>query len=86
MNVFLIIFIDFNKFHQWDKEVLASPFDSPSSDDGIITSVGPGRTAGGLIGFIITCLMVIICFCFMVPLCLRWVFVTIRKVAKSRLS
>lgn len=77
----------FVKFNQWDKEVLDSPFGSPSPDDGVISSgeVGAGRTAGGLIGFIITCLMVLICLCFMIPLCIRWIFVTVRKLVKSKM-
>ena len=70
----------------WEKEVLASPEGFRSPSDGIVTSPGPGQTAGGLIGFIITCLMVVVCLCFMIPLCLRWTFNTGRNLSKKYIN
>eukprot|EP00011_Vannellida_sp_DIVA3-517-6-12_P014796 CAMPEP_0114612738 /NCGR_PEP_ID=MMETSP0168-20121206/4774_1 /TAXON_ID=95228 ORGANISM="Vannella sp., Strain DIVA3 517/6/12" /NCGR_SAMPLE_ID=MMETSP0168 /ASSEMBLY_ACC=CAM_ASM_000044 /LENGTH=125 /DNA_ID=CAMNT_0001823727 /DNA_START=178 /DNA_END=555 /DNA_ORIENTATION=+ len=51
---------------------------SPNSP-GDLSPVGPGRTAGGIIGFVVACLMFIICILAMIPFCIKFFVVNIRN-------
>lgn len=51
---------------------------SPNSPNEL-SPVGPGRTAGGIIGFVVACLMFIICVLAMIPFCVKFFVVNIRN-------
>jgi hypothetical protein len=51
---------------------------SPNSPNEL-SPVGPGRTAGGIIGFVVAFLMFIICVLAMIPFCVKFFVVNIRN-------